>query len=50
MINAVVFDFGGVLAEEGFMEGLKAIARKNGLNPDEFFKIAIDIKKRLLNH
>jgi FMN phosphatase YigB (HAD superfamily) len=25
MIKAVLFDFGGVLAEEGFREGLKAI-------------------------
>ena len=40
MIKAVVFDFGGVLAEEGFREGLKAIAEKNGLNPDDFFLTA----------
>lgn len=40
MIRAVIFDFGGVIAEEGFREGLKAIAKKNGLNPDEFFRIA----------
>lgn len=40
MIKAVLFDFGGVLAEEGFREGLKAIAVKNGLDPDEFFKTA----------
>jgi len=40
MIKAVIFDFGGVLAEEGFKEGLKVIARKNGLNPDNFFTIA----------
>jgi len=40
MIKAVIFDFGGVLAEEGFREGLKAIAMKNGLNPDDFFKTA----------
>ena len=29
MIKAVVFDFGGVLATEGFKEGLKAIGMKN---------------------
>ncbi|HBR22478.1 MAG TPA: HAD family phosphatase, partial [Nitrospiraceae bacterium] len=40
MIKAVIFDFGGVLAEEGFREGLKVIAIKNGLDPEEFFKIA----------
>lgn len=43
MIKAVVFDFGGVLAEEGFREGLKAIGRKNGLNPDNFFAVASEL-------
>lgn len=40
MIKAVIFDFGGVLAEEGFREGLKVVAIKNGLDPEEFFKTA----------
>jgi putative hydrolase of the HAD superfamily len=40
MIKAILFDFGGVLAEEGFREGLKAIGQKNGLNADDFFSIA----------
>lgn len=39
-IKAVVFDFGGVLAEEGFREGLKAIGRKKGYDPDDFFAIS----------
>ena len=39
-IKAVIFDFGGVLAEEGFREGLTAIAEKNRLNPDDFFRTA----------
>lgn len=43
MIKAVIFDFGGVLAEEGFREGLKSIGIKNRLNPDEFFKMCEDI-------
>ncbi len=43
MIRAVIFDFGGVLAEEGFREGLKAIARESGLNPEEFYKISSDL-------
>lgn len=43
MVRAVIFDFGGVLAEEGFKEGLMAIGRKNKLNPDSFFKIAEEI-------
>jgi putative hydrolase of the HAD superfamily len=37
-IRAVLFDFGGVLAEEGFREGLKAIGSKNGLDPEECFR------------
>jgi FMN phosphatase YigB (HAD superfamily) len=37
VIRAVLFDFGGVMAEEGFLEGLRAIARKNGLDPETFF-------------
>jgi putative hydrolase of the HAD superfamily len=32
-LRAVLFDFGGVLAEEGFREGLHAIARSQGLDP-----------------
>lgn len=36
-VRAVLFDFGGVLAEEGFREGLKAIARKNNIDQDAFF-------------
>ena len=43
MIKAVLFDFGGVLAEEGFREGLKAIGRENGLNPEEFFITASEL-------
>ncbi|HSH13765.1 MAG TPA: HAD family phosphatase [Desulfurivibrionaceae bacterium] len=33
----VLFDFGGVLAEEGFAAGLRAIALSQGLDPEEFF-------------
>ncbi len=36
-IRAALFDFGGVLAEEGFREGLQFIGRKNGLDPHRFF-------------
>ncbi len=36
-IRAVVFDFGGVIAEEGFREGLWAIAKRNGLALNDFF-------------
>jgi putative hydrolase of the HAD superfamily len=36
----VLFDFGGVLADEGFKLGLKAIARRQGLDPEAFFEFA----------
>lgn len=36
-LKGVLFDYGGVLAEEGFREGLYAIARKNGLDPEWLF-------------
>jgi len=41
-ISIVFFDFGGVLADEGFHEGLKVIARKHGLDPLEFFDTAVE--------
>jgi putative hydrolase of the HAD superfamily len=43
MLKALLFDFGGVIAEEGFREGLKAIGIKNGIDPDDFYKICEDI-------
>ena len=43
MIRAVIFDFGGVLAEEGFREGMKAIGKGKGLNPEDFYRIASDL-------
>jgi putative hydrolase of the HAD superfamily len=39
-IRAAIFDFGGVLAEEGFRRGLEAIAVRQGLEPGEFFAVA----------
>ena len=41
-IDVVFFDFGGVLAEEGFLKGLKAIAEKHGLDPVDFFHLAVE--------
>lgn len=38
--EVILFDFGGVLAEEGFKNGLVAIALRNGLNPEEFWQQA----------
>jgi putative hydrolase of the HAD superfamily len=46
MIRAVLFDFGGVLAQEGFREGLKAIAKEKGLDPDDFYEISSDLVYR----
>lgn len=37
-IQWVVFDYGGVLAEEGFVAGLRAIALKEGLDPEDLFQ------------
>lgn len=39
-IDFVLFDFGGVIAEEGFKAGVKDIAIKNGLDPEGFKKTA----------
>lgn len=41
-IRAVVFDFGGVLAEEGFREGLYDLARQQGLDPQTVHQAAYD--------
>ena len=38
-LKAVLFDFGGVIAEEGFREGLMAIGKKNNLDPERFFAV-----------
>ena len=35
-VDAILFDFGGVLAEEGFRNGLLSIARLNELAPEPF--------------
>ncbi len=36
IIKQVLFDFGGVIADEGFRSGLFAIARSNNLSPEAF--------------
>jgi putative hydrolase of the HAD superfamily len=41
-LRAVLFDFGGVLAEEGFRAGLHTIARLNGLDPEIVHRRGID--------
>jgi putative hydrolase of the HAD superfamily len=46
-VKAILLDFGGVIAEEGFKEGLRAIALDHELDPDivisTAFKITYDI-------
>jgi putative hydrolase of the HAD superfamily len=42
-IEAVLFDFGGVLSEEGFKNGLRAIARLSGLDEETFVRTANDV-------
>jgi len=41
-IDVVLFDFGGVIAEEGWKQGLKVIARVNELDEEKFLQEAID--------
>jgi putative hydrolase of the HAD superfamily len=38
VIKAILFDFGGVIAEEGFWKGLRVIGMENGIDPDDFFR------------
>ncbi len=45
-IRAVLFDFGGVLAEEGFREGLRAIGRLSGVAPDDMARAGFDLVHR----
>jgi putative hydrolase of the HAD superfamily len=42
-VEVILFDFGGVLAEEGFRSGLLAIARRNGLEPEDFARTGFDL-------
>jgi putative hydrolase of the HAD superfamily len=42
MIRAILFDYGGVIATEGFREGLGVLARSQGLDAEAFFQIARD--------
>jgi putative hydrolase of the HAD superfamily len=40
--QVLLFDYGGVLAEEGFTTGLQAIGAANSLDPDLFFQHATE--------
>jgi putative hydrolase of the HAD superfamily len=41
-ICTLLLDYGGVMAEEGFREGLMAIGRSTAMGADRFFEIATD--------
>lgn len=43
MLKTVLFDFGGVIAEEGFRDGLNKIAEINGLDQAGFYAIAEEL-------
>ena len=42
-VAAILFDFGGVIAEEGFREGLTAIAMEHGLEPEAFVRVGFEL-------
>ncbi len=42
-VTHVFFDYGGVIAEEGFLHGLFAIAAQEGRDPHAFFQAVRDI-------
>ena len=44
MIEVVLFDFGGVLSQEGWKKGLRALACTYGLDADQFIQTAADTK------
>ncbi len=43
MIKAILFDFGGVLAEEAFKEGLATLGKEKGFDPNYFFNILSEL-------
>jgi putative hydrolase of the HAD superfamily len=42
-VEAILFDFGGVIAEEGFRNGLVAIAKASGLEVEPFLAVAYEL-------
>ncbi|RMG31555.1 MAG: HAD family phosphatase [Gammaproteobacteria bacterium] len=41
-LRVILFDYGGVLAEEGFRDGLRRLAREQGLDPEGVFRAGMD--------
>ncbi len=46
-IDTVLFDFGGVLAEEGFRDGLAAIGKLNGMSEDDVDRLGHELVHRI---
>lgn len=42
-IKAVLFDYGGVIADEGFKTAVPVLAKENGLDPGELMKTAFGL-------
>jgi putative hydrolase of the HAD superfamily len=42
-VEVILFDFGGVLAEEGFRKGLRKIAAQSGLEPESFVQTGFEL-------
>jgi putative hydrolase of the HAD superfamily len=42
-VEVIFFDFGGVLAEEGYRKGLMDIGARSGIDPSEFLQIAFEL-------
>ena len=42
-VDVLLLDFGGVLAEEGFREGLRAIGHLSGTDPDAMVRTGFDL-------
>lgn len=38
-VKSVIFDFGGVIAEEGFVKGLRVIGRRYSKDPEEVLRV-----------
>lgn len=45
-VDAVIFDFGGVLAEEGFFKGLTHVAEVQGIDRELLTETAVDIVRK----
>ena len=40
-VSTIIFDYGGVLAEEGWAQGIRIVAAKFGYEPESFFELCV---------